>query len=66
MFWKKKETEVGEETQKNFVVKIKQDRNKDWICESIRVQANDISEVKERLDEVVEIVETKLNNMNGE
>tara|TARA_R110002020_G_scaffold397535_2_gene607652 strand:+ start:70 stop:270 length:201 start_codon:yes stop_codon:yes gene_type:complete len=66
MFWKKKESEIGEEVQKNFVVKMKQDRNKAWICESLRVQGNNISEVEDRMNEVIEIVESKLQEMNGE
>ena len=49
-FFKKQELQT-EEAQKNFTLKLKQDRNKNWICESARVQGDTIDEIKQRMNE---------------
>tara|TARA_R110000751_G_scaffold184996_1_gene291404 strand:- start:612 stop:818 length:207 start_codon:yes stop_codon:yes gene_type:complete len=65
-FWKKKEMEQNEEVQKNFTLKLKQDRNKNWICESARVQGDTIDEIKQRMDDLVNVVIEKTNEINGD
>jgi len=65
-FWKKKEMEKNEEAQKNFTLKLKQDRNKNWICESARVQGDTIEEIKQRMDELIDIVIEKTTEINGD
>jgi len=68
-FWKKetnKEEEQKEPVQKNFVLKMKQDRNKIWICESARVQGDTIEEVRDNLDALIDAVITKTNKINGD
>ena len=64
-FFKKTE-EQSEEVQKNFTLKLKQDRNKNWICESARVQGDTIEEIKQRMDELINIVIEKTNEINGD
>ena len=62
----KKQEEQSEEVQKNFTLKLKQDRNKNWICESARVQGDTIDEIKQRMDELINIVIEKTNEINGD
>lgn len=69
MFWRKQEAqkeEKKEETMKNFTLKLKQDRYKNWICESARVQADTIEELKERMDLLIEAVINKTREVNGD
>lgn len=69
MFWRKQEPnkeEKKEETMKNFTIKLKQDRYKNWICESARVQGDTIEEVKERMDLLIEAVINKTREVNGD
>jgi|TARA_A100001201_G_scaffold124068_1_gene108063 histone H3/H4 len=66
-FWKKNiEEEKAEPAQKNFVVKLKQDRYKNWICESARVQGDTIDEVKENMEALIQAVIEKTNEVNGD
>ena len=58
--------EQNEEVQKNFTLKLKQDRNKNWICESARVQGDTIDEIKQRMDDLVNVVIEKTNEINGD
>ena len=58
--------EKNEEAQKNFTLKLKQDRNKNWICESARVQGDTIEEIKQRMDELIDIVIEKTTEINGD
>ena len=51
---------------KNFTVKLKQDRYKNWICESARVQGDTIEELKERMDLLIEAVINKTREVNGD
>ena len=62
----KKQEEQSEEVQKNFTLKLKQDRNKNWICESARVQGDTIEQIKQRMDELINIVIEKTNEINGD
>tara|TARA_R100001244_G_C5102426_1_gene119151 strand:+ start:77 stop:280 length:204 start_codon:yes stop_codon:yes gene_type:complete len=64
-FFKKQEAQTIE-PQKNFTLKLKQDRNKNWICESARVQGDTIDEIKQRMDELIDIVIEKTNEINGD
>jgi|TARA_B100000085_G_C18519451_1_gene503099 hypothetical protein len=65
--WRKiSRKERKEETQKNFTLKLKQDRYKNWICESARVQGNTIEEVKERMDLLLAAIVEKLDEANGD
>mgnify|MGYP003131158702 CR=1 FL=1 len=68
-FWKresKDENNASEPVQKNFVLKMKQDRNKIWICESARVQGDTIEEVRDNLDALIDAVISKTSNINGD
>ena len=69
-FWKifdeKKEVTINEDVQKNFTLKLKQDRNKNWICESARVQGDTIVQIKQRMDELINVVIDKTNEINGD
>ena len=62
----KKQEEQSEEVQKNFTLKLKQDRNKNWICESARVQGDTIEEVKSRMDDLINAVIEKTAQVNGD
>ena len=64
-FFKKQELQT-EEAQKNFTLKLKQDRNKNWICESARVQGDTIDEIKQRMNELIDVVIEKTNEINGD
>jgi len=57
--------EVKEE-QKNFTLKLKQDRYKNWICESARVQGDTIEEIKDRMDALINAVIEKTEEINGD
>tara|TARA_R110000737_G_scaffold162457_2_gene190302 strand:- start:77 stop:292 length:216 start_codon:yes stop_codon:yes gene_type:complete len=67
-FFKKetKEEEKVEPVAKNFTIKLKQDRNKIWICESARVQGDTIEEVKSRMDDLINAVIEKTAQVNGD
>lgn len=69
-FWKKETSNEVEEqkepVQKNFILKLKQDRNKVWICESARVQGDTIEEVRNNLDLLLDAVITKTREVNGD
>ena len=69
-FWKKETNdeavEQKEPVQKNFILKLKQDRNKVWICESARVQGDTIEEVRNNLDLLLDAVITKTREVNGD
>ena len=69
-FWKKETNdeavEQKEPVQKNFILKLKQDRNKIWICESARVQGDTIDEVRDNLDLLLDAVITKTREVNGD
>ena len=69
-FWKKETSnevdEQKEPVQKNFILKLKQDRNKVWICESARVQGDTIEEVRNNLDLLLDAVITKTREVNGD
>ena len=69
-FWKKETNdeavEQKEPVQKNFILKLKQDRNKIWICESARVQGDTIEEVRNNLDLLLDAVITKTREVNGD
>ena len=69
-FWKKETNNEADEqkepVQKNFILKLKQDRNKVWICESARVQGDTIEEVKNNLDLLLDAVITKTREVNGD
>ena len=69
-FWKKEPkdeaVEQKEPVQKNFILKLKQDRNKVWICESARVQGDTIEEVRDNLDLLLDAVITKTREVNGD
>lgn len=69
-FWKKETNNEVEEqkepVQKNFILKLKQDRNKVWICESARVQGDTIEEVRNNLDLLLDAVITKTREVNGD
>ena len=69
-FWKKETNdeavEQKEPVQKNFILKLKQDRNKVWICESARVQGDTIEEVRDNLDLLLDAVITKTREVNGD
>ena len=64
-FFKKQELQT-EEAQKNFTLKLKQDRNKNWICESARVQGDTIDEIKQRMNELIDVVIEKTNEIYGD
>jgi|TARA_R110002073_G_C9377303_1_gene572684 predicted RNase H-like HicB family nuclease len=64
-FFKKQEAQTIE-PQKNFTLKLKQDRNKNWICESARVQGDTIEQIKQRMDELIDIVIEKTTEINGD
>jgi len=68
MFWKKQTTEEEnkEPTMKAFTLKLKQDRNGVWICESARVQGDSIEEIKERMDALLDAVISKTRQINGD
>ena len=67
-FWKKKE-EGEEEPQiqptSTYVVKLKQDRNKDWIVGEVRVQADNTEELKKLLDAGVKVADDKCYLLNN-
>jgi hypothetical protein len=67
-FFKKetKEEEKKEPVAKNFTLKLKQDRYKNWICESARVQGDTIEEIKERMEELLSAVISKTREINGD
>ena len=64
-FFKKQEAQTIE-PQKNFTLKLKQDRNKNWICESARVQGDTIEQIKQRMDELIDIVIEKTTEIKGD
>jgi|TARA_R100000482_G_C5041231_1_gene108476 CRISPR/Cas system-associated protein Cas7 (RAMP superfamily) len=68
MFWKKQTTEEEnkEPTMKPFTLKLKQDRNGVWICESARVQGDTIEEITERMDALIDAVISKTRQINGD
>jgi len=67
-FWKKKE-EGQEEPQiqptATYVVKLKQDRNREWIVAELRVQADTTEELKEVLDAGVKVADEKCYLLNN-
>jgi len=64
----KKETKEQEQKQepKNFVIKMKQDRYQNWICETARVQADTIEELKENMDALLSSIIEKIRELNGD
>jgi len=67
-FWKKKEEGADEpQTQAvaNFVVKLKQDRNKEYIVAEVRVQADTSEELKQMLDEGCKVADDKCYLLNN-
>lgn len=64
----KKETkeETNKQEAKNFTIKLKQDRYRNWICETARVQADTIEELKENMDALLSSIIEKIRELNGD
>ena len=67
-FWNKNE-QGAEEPQiqptATYVVKLKQDRNREWIVAELRVQADTTEELKEVLDAGVAVADEKCYLLNN-
>lgn len=67
-FWKKKEQGADEpqiQPTATYVVKLKQDRNREWIVAELRVQADTTEELKEVLDAGVKVADEKCYLLNN-
>jgi hypothetical protein len=67
-FWKRKDEGVDEpviQHTSTFVVKLKQDRNKEYIVAEIRVQADTTDELKQLLDEGCKVADDKCYLLNN-
>ena len=45
---------------------MKQDRYQNWICETARVQADTIEELKENMDALLSSIIDKIRELNGD
>jgi hypothetical protein len=64
-FWKKNTEEPQSQAIANFVVKLKQDRNKEYIVAEVRVQADTSEELKQMLDDGCKVADDKCYLLNN-
>ena len=66
MFWKKNDKGDVRGESTTFVFKLAQDRYLRWKCSEMRIAANTIEEAEARMNEAVELLEKKIDEMNEE
>tara|TARA_R110000751_G_scaffold274656_1_gene375546 strand:- start:285 stop:503 length:219 start_codon:yes stop_codon:yes gene_type:complete len=66
-WWNDKEDDEEPKIQSvaNFVIKLKQDRNKEYIVAEVRVQADTSKELKQMLDEGCKVADEKCYLLNN-